>query len=171
MDILKKNFFELFNIDIAVDINKSELDEKVKALQIKFHPDKFASGSDVEKRLALQLSSHINDGYKILSDIILRIEYILKINNFVKDESKTINDASFLQEQIEYNELEESLKEHYDDDLVRNHLNKIKLLLKNSIEDIKLSFKSKDYETMWQHLSKLRFYIKNINNLIKMRKS
>ena len=171
MDILKKNFFELFNIDIAVDINKSELDEKVKALQIKFHPDKFASGSDVEKRLALQLSSHINDGYKILSDIVLRIEYILKINNFVKDESKTINDVSFLQEQIEYNELEESLKEYYDDDLVRNHLNKIKLLLKNSIEDIKLSFKSKDYETMWQHLSKLRFYIKNINNLIKMRKS
>ena len=171
MDILKKNFFELFNIDIAVDINKSELDEKVKALQIKFHPDKFASGSDFEKRLALQLSSHINDGYKILSDIVLRIEYILKINNFVKDESKTINDASFLQEQIEYNELEESLKEYYDDDLVRNHLNKIKLLLKNSIEDIKLSFKSKDYETMWQHLSKLRFYIKNINNLIKMRKS
>ena len=171
MDILKKNFFELFNIDIAVDINKSELDEKVKALQIKFHPDKFASGSDVEKRLALQLSSHINDGYKILSDIVLRIEYILKINNFVKDESKTINDASFLQEQIEYNELEESLKEHYDDDLVRNHLNKVKLLLKNSIEDIKLSFKSKDYETMWQNLSKLRFYIKNINNLIKMRKS
>ena len=171
MDILKKNFFELFNIDIAVDINKSELDEKVKALQIKFHPDKFASGSDVEKRLALQLSSHINDGYKILSDIVLRIEYILKINNFVKDESKTINDVSFLQEQIEYNELEESLKEYYDDDLVSNHLNKIKLLLKNSIEDIKLSFKSKDYETMWQHLSKLRFYIKNINNLIKMRKS
>ena len=169
MDILKKNFFELFNIDIAVDINKSELDEKVKALQIKFHPDKFASGSDVEKRLALQLSSHINDGYKILSDIVLRIEYILKINNFVKDESKTINDASFLQEQIEYNELEESLKEYCDDDLVRNHLNKIKLLLKNSIEDIKLSFKSKDYETMWQHLSKLRFYIKNINNLIHMR--
>ncbi len=171
MDILKKNFFELFNIDIAIDINKSELDEKVKALQIKFHPDKFASGSDVEKRLALQLSSHINDGYKILSDIVLRIEYILKINNFVKDESKTINDTSFLQEQIEYNELVESLKEHYDDDLVGNHLNKIKLLLKNSIEDIKLSFKSKDYETMWKNLSKLRFYIKNINNLIKMRTS
>jgi len=171
MDILKKNFFELFNIDIAIDINKSELDEKVKALQIKFHPDKFASGSDVEKRLALQLSSHINDGYKILSDIVLRIEYILKINNFVKDESKTINDTSFLQEQIEYNELVESLKEHYDDDLVGNHLNKVKLLLKNSIEDIKLSFKSKDYETMWKNLSKLRFYIKNINNLIKMRTS
>ena len=171
MDILKKNFFELFNIDVAIDINKLELDKKVKVLQSQFHPDKYASGSDFEKRLALQISSHVNDGYKVLSDIVLRIDYILKINNFIKDESKTINDIEFLQEQIEYNELEESLKEHYDDDLVRNHLNKIKLLLKNSIEDIKLSFKSKDYETMWQHLSKLRFYIKNINNLIKMRKS
>ena len=39
MDILKKNFFELFNLDISIDINKSELDERVKILQSKFHPD------------------------------------------------------------------------------------------------------------------------------------
>ena len=56
MDILKKNFFELFGIDIAIDINISELDEKVKILQNNFHPDKYAGGSDFEKRLALQLS-------------------------------------------------------------------------------------------------------------------
>ena len=48
---------------------------------------------------------------KILGDIVLRIEYILKINNFVKDESKTINDINFLQEQIEYSELIESLND------------------------------------------------------------
>ncbi len=100
MDILKKNFFELFNIEIAIDVNTSELDEKVKTLQNKFHPDKFSSGSDFEKRLALQISSHINDGYKILSDIVRRIEYILKINNFVKDESKTINDINFFSEKL-----------------------------------------------------------------------
>ena len=85
MNILKQNFFELFDIDIAIDISKTELDQKVKVLQTKFHPDNFANSSDLEKRLALQLSSHINDGYKILSDLVLRVEYILKINNFVKD--------------------------------------------------------------------------------------
>ena len=95
MDILKKNFFELFNLDISIDINKSELDERVKILQSKFHPDKYATGSDLEKRLALQISSHVNDGHKILSDVVLRIEYILKINNFIKDESKTIDDINF----------------------------------------------------------------------------
>ena len=169
MDILKKNFFELFNLDISIDINKSELDEKVKILQSKFHPDKYASGSDLEKRLALQISSHVNDGYKILSDIVLRIEYILKINNFIKDESKTINDINFLQEQIEYNELVESLKEDNDNDLIDRHLRKVKVLLKETIDNIKISFKSKDFEDMWQNLSKLRFYIKNINELVKMR--
>ena len=78
MNILKQNFFELFDIDIAIDISKTELDQKVKVLQTKFHPDNFANSSDLEKRLALQLSSHINDGYKILSDLVLRVEYILK---------------------------------------------------------------------------------------------
>ena len=169
MDILKKNFFELFNINISIDINKSELDEKVKIFQTQFHPDKYANGSDLEKRLALQISSHVNDGYKVLGDIVLRIEYILKINNFTKDESKTINDINFLREQIEYNELVESLEENFDKDIIDEHLSKIRLLLKNTIDSIKLFFDSEDYENMWQNLSKLRFYTKNINELIKMR--
>ena len=169
MDILKKNFFELFNINISIDINKSELDEKVKIFQTQFHPDKYANGSDLEKRLALQISSHVNDGYKVLGDIVLRIEYILKINNFTKDESKTINDINFLREQIEYNELVESLEENFDKDIIDEHLSKIRLLLKNTIDSIKLFFDSEEYENMWQNLSKLRFYTKNINELIKMR--
>ena len=169
MDILKKNFFELFNIEIAIDVNKSELDEKVKILQNKFHPDKFPSGSDFEKRLALQISSHINDGYKILSDIVRRIEYILKINNFVKDESKTINDINFLQEQIEYSELIESLNDNFDSKIIENSLSSIKSLLKTTVGSIKLSFESNDFENVWQNLSKLRFYIKNINELVKLR--
>ena len=169
MDILKQNFFELFNIEISVDINKSDLDEKVKILQNNFHPDRFANGSDFEKRLALQISSYINDGYKILGDIVLRVEYILKINNFNKDESTTINDIGFLQEQIMYNELIESLKENLEENIIDDNLSGIKLKLKNTIDNIKLSYQDREFEDMWQNLSKLRFYINNINELIKMR--
>ena len=169
MDILKQNFFELFNIEISVDINKSDLDEKVKILQNNFHPDKFTNGSDFEKRLALQISSYINDGYKVLGDIVLRVEYILKINNFNKDESTTINDIGFLQEQIMYNELIESLKENLEENIIDNNLSGIKLKLKNTINNIKLSYQDREFEDMWQNLSKLRFYINNINELIKMR--
>ena len=169
MDILKQNFFELFNIEISVDINKSDLDEKVKILQNNFHPDKFTNGSDFEKRLALQISSYINDGYKVLGDIVLRVEYILKINNFNKDESTTINDIDFLQEQIMYNELIESLKENLEENVIDDNLSGIKSKLKNTINNIKLSYQDREFEDMWQNLSKLRFYINNINELIKMR--
>ena len=169
MDILKQNFFELFNIEISVDINKSDLDEKVKILQNNFHTDKFSNGSDFEKRLALQISSYINDGYKILGDIVLRVEYILKINNFNKDESTTINDIDFLQEQIMYNELIESLKENLEENVIDDNLSGIKLKLKNTINNIKLSYQDREFEDMWQNLSKLRFYVNNINELIKMR--
>jgi len=169
MDILKQNFFELFNIEISVDINKSDLDEKVKILQNNFHPDKFTNGSDFEKRLALQISSYINDGYKVLGDIVLRVEYILKINNFNKDESTTINDIDFLQEQIMYNELIESLKENLEENVIDDNLSDIKLKLKNTINNIKLAYQDRDFEDIWQNLSKLRFYINNINELIKMR--
>ena len=169
MDILKHYFFELFNIEISVDINKSDLDEKVKILQNNFHPDKFTNGSDFEKRLALQISSYINDGYKVLGDIVLRVEYILKINNFNKDESTTINDIDFLQEQIMYNELIESLKENLEENVIDDNLSGIKLKLKNTINNIKLSYQDREFEDMWQNLSKLRFYINNINELIQMR--
>ena len=138
MDILKKNFFELFNIEIAIDVNKSELDEKVKVLQNKFHPDKFSSGSDFEKRLALQISSHIND-------------------------------INFLQEQIEYSELVESLNDNFDSKIIETSLSSIKSLLKTTVDSIKSSFESNDFENVWQNLSKLRFYIKNINELVKLR--
>jgi molecular chaperone HscB len=138
-------------------------------LQNNFHPDKFTNGSDFEKRLALQISSYINDGYKILGDIVLRVEYILKINNFNKDESTTINDIDFLQEQIMYNELIESLKENLEENIIDDNLSGIKLKLKNTINNIKLSYQDREFEDMWQNLSKLRFYINNINELIKMR--
>ena len=55
---IKKELFELFNLDISIDINKSELDERVKILQSKFHPDKYANGSDLEKK-GLLFRSHL----------------------------------------------------------------------------------------------------------------
>ena len=70
MDILNKNYFELFNINVSIDLNKSILDEKVKKLQLTFHPDKFINSTARERKIALMISSHINDGYKILSHMI-----------------------------------------------------------------------------------------------------
>ena len=62
-----------------------------------------------------------------------------------------------------------SLKENLEENIIDNNLSGIKLKLKNTINNIKLSYQDREFEDMWQNLSKLRFYINNINELIKMR--
>ena len=63
----------------------------------------------------------------------------------------------------------ESLNDNFDSKIIENSLSSIKSLLKTTVDGIKLSFESNDFENVWQNLSKLRFYIKNINELIKLR--
>ena len=99
MDILKKNYFELFGLKVSTRLDLKNLDEKFKILQKQFHPDKFSNSSDTEKRIALQISSYLNDGYITLREYVTRIEYILKIKNFNTDENKTLFDKEFLEEQ------------------------------------------------------------------------
>jgi len=168
MNILKKNFFELFGIPVSIDINNTELDRKYKILQQQFHPDNFSNSTNHEKRIALQISSQINDGYIILSNLIPRIEYILQINNFVQDESKTIQDNEFLSKQIKLNEFLETINK---DNLNTNYLNKHKLEINNFIDElidlINSNFLNKNFSEAWTNLAKLKFYNNHLNQIEK----
>ena len=162
MDILKKNYFDLFEIEIGIDININLLEKKYKYLQGLFHPDKYVNSTGHEKRLALQISSYINDGYLVLKDLIKRIEYILKINNFYKDESNTFNDESFLTEQINYNEFLEDLQKKNKKE-INNCKNEIINKTSLIVDDIKKSFSNSEFDNIYISLSKLKFYIKYTN--------
>ena len=61
MDILKKNYFDLFGLRIDTKIDPDRLEKSYKILQEQFHPDKYASATNHEKRIVLQISSFIND--------------------------------------------------------------------------------------------------------------
>tara|TARA_Y100000590_G_scaffold78450_2_gene87186 strand:+ start:2263 stop:2775 length:513 start_codon:yes stop_codon:yes gene_type:complete len=164
MDILKKNYFDLFGIEVSIEVNKPALDNKYNNLQQQFHPDKYSNSSSHEKRLALQISSYINDGYVTLGDLIKRIDYIFKINNFKRDESETLKDDNFLLEQIEFNEFIDNIKEN-DSNQVSSYQNNIIKKISLSINDIKNCYLKKDFEEMWNIFCKLRFYIKHANEL------
>mgnify|MGYP001279326904 FL=1 len=164
MNILKQNFFELFGIPISIEVNHIELDKKYKILQQQFHPDNFSNSTNNEKRVALQISSQINDGYIILSNLISRIEYILKINNFIQDESKTIQDSKFLSKQIELSEFLESI-----DYSNVNNLNNHKLEINNFINELTNIISSniidKNFSEAWVNLSKIKFYNNHLNQI------
>ena len=58
------NPFEIFGLKPQFRIDKQKLDEKYFEIQKKVHPDRFASASDTEKRVAQQWATLINDAFQ-----------------------------------------------------------------------------------------------------------
>jgi molecular chaperone HscB len=161
MSPLNLTYFEIFDVEINISIDLNDLDSKYLKLQSKFHPDKFINSSAIEKSMAVRISTHINDGYKTLKDLVSRVDYILKINNFVIDENKTFKNSKFLVEQMELTEIiKDSEKSKYD--AIRMDIkNKISLL----IIEMKNNLFNKDFDILHQNNSMIKFYKKNINQL------
>ncbi|MCK4834364.1 MAG: Fe-S protein assembly co-chaperone HscB [Gammaproteobacteria bacterium] len=85
------------------------------ALQKQLHPDKFANGSDQEKRLSMQQTSWINEAQATLKDPVLRAIYLLKLKGTdVNLENETTMDAAFLMQQLEMRERLENIKNEDD---------------------------------------------------------
>ncbi len=161
MSILNLTYFEIFDIDINIIIDTGELESKYLKLQTNFHPDKYASASNVEKTMAARVSTHINDGYKTLSDLVLRVDYILKINNYSISENKTFKNNSFLMEQLEFSEkIEKTNKSEYP--CIRKEI-------ENKISDLIFQMKSnltnKEFDNLYDNISMVKFYKKNINEI------
>ena len=160
MDILRKNYFDLFGLRIDTKIDPGRLEKNYKLLQEQFHPDKYASATNHEKRIALQISSFINDAYRTLSNLPERISYILKINNFEKDESVTLKDENFLHEQIEYSEFLIDIENKTNKEISKKHIKNSDKMI-NLLAVLDKAFVGNNFEEMWKCLSKLRFYLKH----------
>ena len=169
-DILTSNFFELFELPVSFDVDLSEIQQHYMALQKQVHPDKFANGTDQEKRISMQQTSWINEAQTTLKDPVLRATYLLKLKGTdINLENETTMDAVFLMQQLELRERLESIKNE-DDPL--DVLDGISKELKSSINDMMKSF-SQSYEAdqtddAREWIRKLQFMqkaLKEINTL------
>lgn len=100
-----RNFFEIFDLTPGFAIDLALLTGRYRELQRLVHPDKYAQGSDQERRLAVQTAANINDAFRTLKDPVERALYLLRLNNIpVDDESARRLDPEFLMEQMELRE-------------------------------------------------------------------
>ncbi len=98
------NFFDLFDIEKDLKIDKAGLKKTFYALNKKYHPD-FHTQQDEEGQWdSMDMTMQINEGLKVLSDIDLRIKYILKIKEVNMDEKLNALPQSFLMEMMDINE-------------------------------------------------------------------
>ena len=114
-NILSSNFFELFGLPVSYNVDLNKIQQQYMALQKQVHPDKFASGSDLEKRISMQQTSWINEAQTTLKDPVLRAGYLLKLRGIdFSLENETTMDAAFLMQQLEMRESLENIKNEAD---------------------------------------------------------
>ena len=104
-DLFSKNYFEIFDVPVTTDLDLGELSENNRELQKIVHPDRFAHGSEQERRIAMQQASLVNEAFHTLKDPVSRIQYMLKLKGVDMDsETDTTMDGAFLMQQMEFRE-------------------------------------------------------------------
>lgn len=107
------DYFELFDLPRQFAIDLALLSERYRLIQAEVHPDRFAAGSDQERRIAMQYSAQANDAYQCLKSPVRRAGYLLELAGHGCDFDRfTLADAEFLMLQMSLREqLEECVSE------------------------------------------------------------
>lgn len=154
-----QNYFELFSLVPDFDINITKLNTQYQQQVAKFHPDKFASGSDKQKVLALQNTSLINTAFETLKSPLSRANYLLELNGInVFDEKDTQMNVDFLISQIELRESLEAIQTAKDEAALDTFIKNISNKIKDNVKKIHQAFIDKDDIKNKNMVRELKFY-------------
>ncbi len=101
----QRNHFELLGLPVAYALDSRRLEQGYHDLQSQVHPDRFASGSDAERRVAMQWATRANEAYRTLRNPLERARYLLHLKGFdTGEETNTSMPPDFLMQQMEWRE-------------------------------------------------------------------
>lgn len=154
------NYFELFSLPVAFQIDPVRLSETYRELQKQAHPDKFAMQDDAQRLRAMQKSTEINDAYQTLKNSCLRAQYMLSLVGVdMAMEQKTLQDTTFLMQQMEWRESIASFTED-DEDEIALFAEKIASQVANLESLIAEQWQSKAFQAAADSVRKLKFMFK-----------
>jgi molecular chaperone HscB len=109
-------YFEIFGLPETLSIDPEALQEKFYQLSRENHPDRFSRASAEEQTRALDFSSQLNDGYRVLREPLGRAEYVLKRNGFdIGEQGSKDVPPELLEEVFELNMALDELRSGGDD--------------------------------------------------------
>lgn len=80
-DTLQKpshDYFSIFGLERKLSLDNAALQQRYYELTRRLHPDRFTRRSQRERDYSLEISSVLNDAYRVLRDPVARAEYVLK---------------------------------------------------------------------------------------------
>ena len=159
---LSKNFFQIFNLPEAYDVDLSVVTEIYRELQKNLHPDKFVNATDKEKLFSVQLTSYVNEALETLKSPLKRGLYLMKLwGREVDLEKNTAMSPDFLMTQMELREELEAIPKKTDPedayDAFMEHLQKEIKLLQTQFANCLVSSEQADLEKGEELARKLTF--------------
>jgi len=97
-------YFELFDLPISFQVDEAQLKATFLQLSRDHHPDRFTLDSEERQEEALEKSTHINEGYKVLRDFDKRLHYILLEKGALAGEGQDKLPQDFLMDMMDINE-------------------------------------------------------------------
>lgn len=98
------NYFEFYDLPLSFNVDESQLKKKFYAHSKQFHPDFYVNELQEKQDEILELSTLNNKAYKVLSDPLKRIEYILELNDMLAEGDKYTLPQDFLMDMMDVNE-------------------------------------------------------------------
>lgn len=114
-----QDHFSLLGLSRIFNIDPQVIESAWKRVALAVHPDRFATHSAAEKRVAMQWSSQANEAYRILKDPMSRARYLCELSGIdLQTETNTAMSPEFLFRQMSWHEqLDEVLEQKGDPDL------------------------------------------------------
>lgn len=128
------NYFELFEIQVQLKVDKATLPRKYFELSRKYHPDYFVNDGTKAQVEALEKSAMLNKAFKTFQNPDETIKYVLQLKGLLEEEEKYELPPDFLMEVMDINEQLADAKKENNEAAISN--------LKSSI----LNFQSEIYK-------------------------
>ena len=153
-----QNHFDLFHLPQQFAIDAAALDKAYREVQNQVHPDKFVSGTDAEKRVAMQWATRANEGYQTLRNPLRRASYLCELNDVnLQTESNTAMPMAFLMQQMEWREALDAARTERDIGALEQLDSELKKALQITLSEIGAQFERHDYEGAGLGVRKLMF--------------
>lgn len=105
------DYFRFLGLPRKLWIAMDDLETRFHQLSWKLHPDNFVRATAEERDLSLERGSQLNDAYRVLRDLVARVEYLLALEGMRKEgATKQQAPPELLEEVFELNESLDELR-------------------------------------------------------------
>ena len=161
------DFFSLFDLPNAFDLDSAALEKAYFAQQRQYHPDRMAAKPEKERIAALQHSMTINEAYQALRQPLTRAEHMLANQNIlVNTEKDSVKPTPMLLTEIM--EWRERLADAADMASIQQLANETETAYRETMQLLSTSFQKQDWQNAAQATLRLG-YLEKLRHEIKIR--